>query len=319
MWSIQLFYAFLKLLRVVFYGLGFLRLQFDGSKERYEPKLLLLFVCCLKHFYFDWPLNDFYNICDYLMSAVRLLFVLLLSLQFFYHLLHASVLQSLNLLLQQQKNLKLWHQLLRLQPLLLKLQHFVACYFGVSFCGYFALLCLRCGMYLSVFSYDELRFMPQQSNQSEMDPLEMPMPPTRGDLLRSESLYLAWQVALMWLLLCVALVHQRERNKLLIGIWQLHFPTQLAASGLSESSLVTKDILSFLLTTRVSIVNLIPGSLNFIAWKLKCEVSGIKLVGFARSFKLLLQMVLGCTIVYYMQQGDLLQQQQCLEADCVHI
>jgi len=182
------------------------------------------------------------------MSAVRLLFVLLLSLQFFYHLLHASVLQSLNLLLQQQKNLKMWHQLLRLQPLLQKLQHFVACFFSVSFCGYFTLLCLRCAMYLSVFSYDELRFMPPQSNQSEMDPLEMPMPPTRGDLLRAESLFLAWQVALMWLLLCVALVHQREHNKLLIGIWQLHFPTQLAASGLSESSLVTKDILSFLVS-----------------------------------------------------------------------
>jgi len=280
MWSIQLFYAFLKLLRVVLHGVGFLRLQFDRSKERYEPKVhcwykdylpgiiillficvhfylllemqyfynelrelqpdalppfnildllselchdvlyfllliiglikrtqlykavnlaqlfykqlrfllkdqldlrcstklfllgisqfLLLFVCCIKLFYFDWPLYDFYNICDYIMSAVRLLFVLLLSLQFFYHLLHASVLQSLNLLLQQQKNLKMWHQLLRLQPLLQKLQHFVACFFSVSFCGYFTLLCLRCAMYLSVFSYDELRFMPPQSNQSEI-------------------------------------------------------------------------------------------------------------------------------------------------------
>ncbi|KAL7732694.1 hypothetical protein ACLKA6_013612 [Drosophila palustris] len=203
-------------------------------------QLLLLFVCCLKLFWFDLPLKmlDVYNICDYLMGAVRFLFVLLLSLHFFYHLLHASLLQSLNLQLQQQKSLKLWHQLIRLQSLLHKLQHSVACYFGVSFCGFYALLCLRCAIFLGVFSYDEQRFVP---HQSEMEPLEMPLPPTRGDLLRTESFHLAWQVALMWLLLRAALVQQREHNKLLIGIWRLsELPT--------EDSLATKDILSYVRT-----------------------------------------------------------------------
>ncbi|KAM8710520.1 hypothetical protein ACLKA7_017180 [Drosophila subpalustris] len=359
MCSIQLFYAFLKITRVLFHGVGFLRLHFDRSKQSYDPRgscwykdylpgtiilliicvhfyfllemeyiygelrelepealppidvmdllselchdvmflvllivclvkrnqlyravnlaqtcfkqlsvdlrcstnlfllgisqLLLLFVCCLKLFWFDLPLKmlDVYDICDYLMGAVRFLFVLLLSLHFFYHLLHASLLQSLNLQLQHQKKLKLGHQLLRLQSVLHKLQHSVACYFGVSFCCFYALLCLRCAMFLGVLSYDEQRFVPRQS---EKEPLEMPMPPTRGDLLRSESLYLAWQVALMWLLLRVALVQQRERNKLLIGIWRLsELPTEAASSGPGEGSLATKDILSFLRTFKCRI------------------------------------------------------------------
>jgi len=363
MWSIQLFYAFLKLLRFVFHLVGFLRLSYDRSKERYEQcevrwykdylpgvvifificvhfylllemeyfycelreiqpealppfdfldlliklchdvmylllviiclakrnqlyqvvclaqlcykhlrsllkerfelrcserlfllgisQFLLLLVCCIKLFWLDWPLLDEYNICDYIMGAVRLLFVLVLSLQFFYHLLHAALLQSLNLVLQQHMNLKLLHQLLRVQPLLKKLQHSAACYFGYSFCCFFALLCLRCGMFVGVFTYDEQRFMPRRSNHSdnlddEMDPLEMPMPPTRNELLKSESFFLAWQVALMWLLLSVALVQQSEHNKLLSGIWKLDFPSEVAASELSKNSLVTKDVVSFL-------------------------------------------------------------------------
>jgi len=60
-----------------------------------------------------------------------------------------------------------------------------------------------------------------------------------------------------------------------------------------------------------------PGSLNFLAWNLNSSMSTVKLVGFARGFKLLLHVVLGCTIVDYLQQ--LLPQQQqelCLNVDC---
>ncbi|KAH8278319.1 hypothetical protein KR044_013206, partial [Drosophila immigrans] len=178
-------------------------------------QLLLLLLLCLKLAWFDWPRFDLFLVIDYILGAVRLLFVLLLTLQFFYHLLHAALLQSLNLTLKQQRNLKLLQRTLNVLPALQRMQHFAACYFGILFCCFAALLHLRCGMFVGIFHYDEQRFVLNEDNLEE----EISRPPTRDELLKVDSLQLAWQMALMWLLLGAALLQQREQRKLMKGIW----------------------------------------------------------------------------------------------------
>ncbi|KAH8365870.1 hypothetical protein KR093_006702, partial [Drosophila rubida] len=180
-------------------------------------QLLLLLVMCLKIIWFDWPRRDIFCLIDFMLGGVHLLFVLLLTLQFFYHLLHAALLQSLNRMLKQHRNLKLLHRLLNVQPALQRVQHLAASYFGILFCCFTAFLYLKCSAFIGLFTYDEQRFMLDENNPED----EMSRPPTRDELLRVDSLSLVWQMALMWQLLCAALLQQREQKQLLQGIWKM--------------------------------------------------------------------------------------------------
>ncbi|XP_034110704.1 uncharacterized protein LOC117572163 [Drosophila albomicans] len=258
-------------------------------------QLFLLVLMCLQITWLDWPRLDEFYIVDYILGVVRLLFVCVLTLQFFYHLLNAALLQSLNRLLQQQRNLKLLHRVLNVQPSLKRMQHFAACYFGILFFSFFVFLYLRCGMFIAIFSYDEQRFTVDEDNPAA----EMSMPPTRDELLRVDALYLAWQMAMMWLLLGAALLQQREQKQLSENIWKMDFQSAAEASGLSKGGLISKDIQSFLLTTRLSIVDFRPSSMNFLSWKLTSTLSRMPLVAIVSAFKLLLQVMLFSTLVYF--------------------
>ncbi|XP_064548136.1 uncharacterized protein Grl62a [Drosophila montana] len=303
--------------------------------ERLEPKcswllfllgaqqLFLLLLLTWKLFWLDWPpaYDSVYNVISYAMGAVHLLLALLLTLHLFQHLLHAALLQSLNQLLQQlhlPHKLGLLRQLLHVQPLLKRMQLLAAYYFRATFCWYFFVLCLKCGIFVSEFSYDENVLLQRQKSQDDIEDeaewMGMEAPPTRDQQLTSSALQLAWQVAILLPLLCAAKLQQREHEKLFINIWKIEFPSQAAtARPRLQRRRTAKDIISFLLSTRVPFADYRPQSISFMAWKPNANAAVIQFAGIIRGCKMLLQVVLCTVITDFVQQMELRHLQSCLK------
>ncbi|XP_032599141.1 uncharacterized protein LOC116806507 [Drosophila grimshawi] len=277
------------------------------------PVYILAVVQILLIIFLSWKLfrkwaqidfAEFNYITSHIIGVVHLIFALHLSLHVFYHLLHTALLQSLNLLVQQlhiPKDLKLLRQLLYVQPSLKRMQHVAAYYFSATFCWFYFLLCLRGGVLVNNFRYDDTTLNQNKKSlndiEDEADWVNIEAPPTRDQQLRTAALDLMWPVCMLFPLICAAYVQQREYKKLMNGIWKIDFPRTKKA--------VKKDIVSFLLSTRMSMVDFRPRSINFMAWKPKSDVDVVQIAGIVTGYKMILHVVLCTTIVDFMKQMDL--------------
>ncbi|XP_017860661.1 PREDICTED: uncharacterized protein LOC108612294 [Drosophila arizonae] len=205
--------------------------------------LLLLGICQLFLFLLislKLVLLELLHYGNYVMGAIQLLFMLLLSLQLFRHLLHTGMLQSLNQLLKQLQlpnELKLLRQVLHVYPLLQRIQHLAAFYFSLVFCWLLLELSLKCGAYVSKLSSEKnLLLQPRvQIEQYKTDRLSMPF----------AALEMAWPFSMLLLLLCAAKLQQREQTKLINNIWSIKLPSS-KQEALPGKARPKKDIISFL-------------------------------------------------------------------------
>ncbi|TDG44144.1 hypothetical protein AWZ03_009421 [Drosophila navojoa] len=280
-------------------------------------QLLLLLWLSFSLLFLNFPLTMGENLIHYGMGAMDLLLVLLLTVNIYQLLLHTAVLQSLNQLLrqlqlQQPNELNLLRQVLQVCPLLKRIQHLAAFYFRLAFCWLFCQLCLKCGAYVSEFSYEEDVILSRHKSidhlEEEAEWLGQESPPqTRDHALIFAAFELAGTLTMMLPLLFTAKLQQREQKKLMNNIWKIELPSskqQVAPRSFSERR-DCKDIIGFLLSTRLPFVDYRPHSVSILAWKPRPNAAVITFAGIASGCKMLLQVVLCTTVVDYLQQVEL--------------
>ncbi|EDW18295.1 uncharacterized protein Dmoj_GI12172 [Drosophila mojavensis] len=280
-------------------------------------QLLLLLVLSFNLLCFNFPQAFDESFVNYGMCAMNLLLVLLLTVYLYQLLLHTAMLQSLNQLLkqlqlQQPNELNLLRQVLHVCPLLKRIQHLAAFYFRLVFCWLFYLLCLKCGAYVSEFRYEEDVIL---SRHKSIDALEEEaewlgeetIPQTRDQALILAAFELTGILTMTLPLLCAAKLQQREQNKLISNIWKIELPSskqQVSPRSFSERR-DCKDIIGFLLSTRLPLVDYRAHSVSILAWKSKANTAVITFAGIASGCKMLLQVVICTTVVDYLQQVEL--------------
>ncbi|XP_030372246.1 uncharacterized protein LOC115622445 [Scaptodrosophila lebanonensis] len=179
----------------------------------------LLVVMCAYGIWMDWPHwaddGGAPKVLNFLMLFVHLIFATIMALHAIYHLMSAALLQTINnrirRLKQPDKQLKVIGHVLIAQPLLKKANEYA------GRCWSFVVLC-------STYDVNDL-IQQQKSEDDRIDEADWNgQDPEAGhaELLHHAALILAWHLAMMLVLLCGAHTHQKEHQKLIDSIWEVH-------------------------------------------------------------------------------------------------